>query len=454
MGGTVGIISNQPDIDVYRDNNKVEPHRIYINSYKARAMGEIAVSFNDSRLEHELHQLIGDNPSNIKISTRLYEMDTLAGDVIIAHSAEHNLPLIVYRDGSLILNFDLSMLRHVSYKDSKRPIYTYIPFFNIRIIPTVIRRPISNLLASKQHTFNDREDALAYYRKLNLNSNDFITILLNRVICRYLEKNRPVYQWPEKKRAVFISLHDVDTDGLIKRNKDDPLLSVEKKHGIKATWFFLTTVLERGGEEQLDFLTEDGHEVGWHGYNHDHRLPFGRNTRKRIEHLNRSILVDDRNYPLGMRTPKLLKSKHLYGSLERYCPAMCYDTSFLGGIAPYYLSSESVNHRILEIPTTIPTDILLYNELANLPKNERYEAILKVQIERTKKLIEAGALISIVTHPEDDISERPELLEVYDQYLNYLRSRDDVWFTTAGSLYKYWKENEPDSIHTKAESRE
>lgn len=445
----MGIIPTLRDIDVQHYNKKVEPNRVYINSYKARAMGEIGFSFNDSRLEHELHQLIGDNPSDIRISTRLYEIETLQDDLVVAYSAEYNLPLIVYRNGSIILNFDLTMARQVAYEDSKRPLYTYVPLLNIRTIPTIIRRPISNLLASKQHAFCVLEDALAYYRRLNLNSNDFITILLNKVIRRYLKINMPIYQWPEKKRSVFISLHDVDSNGLINRKKKDPLLSLENKHGIRATWFVLTSALKPVSRDQLTFLIEDGHEVGWHGYNHDHRLPFGRYTRERIKHLNRSVLVDDSNYPLGMRTPKLLKSKHLYRSLERYCPAMCYDTSFLKGIAPHYLSTGSVNHTILEIPTTIPTDIRLYNELANLPKNQRFEAILKVQIERTSKLIEAGGLLSIVTHPEPDLTERPELLEIYDHYLNYLRSRNDIWFTTAGSLYKYWKENEQYSNHTK-----
>jgi hypothetical protein len=46
--------------------------------------------------------------------------------------------------------------------------------------------------------------------------------------------------------------------------------------------------------------------------------------------------------------------------------------------------------------------------------------------------------VTIVTHPEKELSERPELLEVYDQYLSHIRSRSDIWFATAGELYKYW----------------
>jgi hypothetical protein len=44
-----------------------------------------------------------------------------------------------------------------------------------------------------------------------------------------------------------------------------------------------------------------------------------------------------------------------------------------------------------------------------------------------------------VTHPEKDLSERPDFLDLYDQYLSYVRGRSDVWFATAGELFKYWK---------------
>jgi hypothetical protein len=78
------------------------------------------------------------------------------------------------------------------------------------------------------------------------------------------------------------------------------------------------------------------------------------------------------------------------------------------------------------------------NELLTLPRRKRAAAILKAQITRTEQLIEAGGLISIVTHPEEGLSERPDLLEVYDEYLAYIRSRRDVWRTTSGELFSYW----------------
>ena len=203
----------------------------------------------------------------------------------------------------------------------------------------------------------------------------------------------------------------------------------------------MPTALLNKNARAIEFLLESGNEVGWHDHNHDHRLPFKPFADRRVEILRKSCLGRPENYPTGMRTPKLLKSNHLYKLLDRSCPALCYDTSFLRGIVPYNLWLNGRESNILEIPTTVPTDILVYNQLRGLQPSRRSEAILTAQIARTEKLIEAGGLVSIVTHPEKDLTEQPELLNVYDQYLSFISKRKEIWFTTAGELFRYWTGN-------------
>jgi hypothetical protein len=139
-----------------------------------------------------------------------------------------------------------------------------------------------------------------------------------------------------------------------------------------------------------------------------------------------------------MRAPKLLVSQHLFEQLEYSCPMLRYDTSFRNGIVPYPLWLHGRRSKILEIPTTVPTDIHLYNETAGVPRRDRLRMMLESQIARTEKLLAIGGVISIVTHPEEGLSERPDFLDMYDRYLSYIRGRSDVWFATAGELYRYW----------------
>jgi hypothetical protein len=92
----------------------------------------------------------------------------------------------------------------------------------------------------------------------------------------------------------------------------------------------------------------------------------------------------------------------------------------------------------------VPTDIVVWNALGTTPSFRRAAKILEAQIARTKKLIEVGGIISIVTHPEEDLSEKPELLDVYDQYLAYIKSCPDLGIMTGGELFSYWSK---DRVH-------
>jgi peptidoglycan/xylan/chitin deacetylase (PgdA/CDA1 family) len=369
-----------------------------------------------------------------QLSTRMFALDPRPDDDVVLREAMSGLPLVVRRGEDVIVCFDVAATRAYYISDSKRPIYTYIPGFNIHKVPAGIRRPLSNMLKSLQAPPD--VDVVEKYAKLPLTSFEAIAMFIDGLLGGAAETGRP-FHWPAGKRAAFVALHDVDTGGLLRRRQRDGLFMLEEKHQIKSTWFVPTGLL-RQDRSVLDFLVQSGHEVGWHGHNHDHRLPFKPFADQRVQILKKSYFASPDNYPAGMRTPRLLKSRYLYELLERECPALRYDTSVLHGIVPYYLWLNGRPSTILEIPTTVPTDILVYNQLRGVPAAARAEAILAAQISRTNRLLDAGGLISIVTHPETDLSERPDFLQVYDEYLAFIRSQPDVWFTTAGELYKYW----------------
>jgi peptidoglycan/xylan/chitin deacetylase (PgdA/CDA1 family) len=423
------------------------PRAVHVNSARIVSEGVFRPTITSRELNEELTEIAELPPEEFQLSTRIFELDPLESDQVIVRTVGSSLPLIVRRNEDVIVNFDIRATQAFRFGDSKRPIYTYIPGFNIQRIPTVIRRPLSNFV---QSVYSRKKGDIAHdYSKLPLTSFEFVILLLNKVLARGVGYEDLAFQWPPGKRAVFVSLHDVDTGGFLGRRERDPLFRLEQKHQIHSTWFVPTAVL-KGKKESVDFLLQTGNEVGWHGHKHDHRLPFKPYADQHVKMLKNSFLAEPENFPTGMRSPKLMKSTYLFDLLERSCPALRYDTSFSQGIVPYYLWLNGRQSKILEIPVTVPTDIGVYNKLHGIPRRQRSEAILKAQIARTKKLLEVGGIISIVTHPEKDLTERPEFLDIYDQYLFYIKSCPDIWFATAGELFRYWK---GDSSYSAGESQ-
>jgi len=412
------------------------PRPFRVNPGKSFAEGTVRVSITSREVAEEFVRVAGAAAEAFPIAMRIFAFDLRAGDNVVVRVGENGPPLVVSRGGEIIVNFDVEATHAFEFPDSKRPIYTHIPGFNIQRIPTAIRRPLSNLVQSLASS-RRKNGGAGQYRRLPLTDFEFVTLLLACVLENEGAGRRRVFQWPRGKSAAFVSLHDIDTRGFLRRGERDPLYRVEQKHGIRATWFVPTAILG-DRKEALDFLLQTGNELGWHGYNHDHRLPYPPFAEQRVAMLRDSCFAQPASFPLGMRTPRLLKSNHLFDLLDRSCPVLRYDTSFLRGIVPYYLWVNGRRSRILEIPTTVPTDISVYNSLHEVPRAERPKAILDVQIARTKHLLELGGLISIVTHPEKDLTERPELLDVYDQYLAFIRSCPNVWFATAGEVFTYW----------------
>lgn len=415
------------------------PQPIWFDVPPAIAEGSFKAAITSSDLADRVAEACGAAADTFPFSTRIFAFPQREDDEVIVRTADRGLPLIVRRDGKLIFTFDLRATQQFHFLDSKRPIYTYLPRFQICMVPERIRRPVSSLVQRIRGP-KDR-DVSGRYRRLPLTGFEFCLVLLNTIMARGdLERRPQLFHWPSGKRAAFVALHDVDSAGLLQRRERDPLFRIEAEHQIRSTWFVPTGILN-GGDHAIDFLLDSGHEVGWHGHKHDHRDHIEPFAGRAVEALRNSRLARTASYPLGMRLPKLLKSNHIFELLQTSCPALCYDTSFLEGVAPRYLWLNGRQSTILEIPCTVPTDIRVLNELHGVPNARKAAAILKAQIERTERLIELGALISIVTHPERTLSERPDLLDVYQQYLAYIRSCPDIWFATAGEFFTYWTGN-------------
>ena len=141
-----------------------EPVRFHVG--RIAASGPVTPEIVSRDLDDEFSALTGGAARAASLRTRVFDLSLLPGDEVLVRTAGTGLPLIVRRAGELIVNFDLQATQAFSFTDSDRPIYTYVPGFNIHSVPEEVRRPLSNLVQSLRAP--KRVDLPAAYRRLPL----------------------------------------------------------------------------------------------------------------------------------------------------------------------------------------------------------------------------------------------------------------------------------------------
>ena len=191
-----------------------------------------------------------------RVFTRVFERRPRAGDEVLMRATGTHEPMIVRRQGEIVVNYDVRATQAMTIPDSKRPAYTYIPGFNIHAVPEALRRPLSNLVQSLNAP--KKVDVTAAWRRLPLTGFEFTILLLNTIVEREAKSEHwPPFKWPNGKRSPFVALHDVDTAGFLQRRQADPLFRIEARHDIRSTWFVPTAILNRR-PQGVDFLLESG----------------------------------------------------------------------------------------------------------------------------------------------------------------------------------------------------
>ncbi len=270
---------------------------VRLSSDRTVAAGVVRPTVLSSCVRDRFTDMTGLAPETFTPALRILAYESADSDELLATDAISGLPLIVKRGNEILACFDVDATQVLTFTDSARPLYTYVPGFNIQRVPEGIRRPVSN--AVQAFRSRTKSDAATTYGQLSLTDFEFIALLLWAAAAESVESARGAFDWPSGKRAVFVSLHDVDTNRLLRMKERSPLFSVEQKHKIKSTWFVPTALLNRA-PHAADFLLESGNEVGWHGHNHDHRDHVGRFAEVaaqalRASWLNRQTSVRDRD---------------------------------------------------------------------------------------------------------------------------------------------------------------
>ena len=251
------------------------------------------------------------------------------------------------------------------------------------------------------------------------------------------KRNRPLIHrispWPEKKRFAFVITHDVEgKDGL--RHAPN-VAALEKKYGFVASWNIVPELYPIDGRI-VENLKAEGCEIGVHGLKHD-----GREFESREVFEKRIIKI--KQYAsqwkaAGFRSPSTLRNVDWVPDL-----GFDYDSSFHdtdpyepqpGGccsIWPFFIKD------VVELPITLPQDHTLFEILG-------YRDI-SIWRQKTDWIENHRGMVLIDVHPDYLLS--PKQFSLYEQFLVYMRTKQDFWHALPREVARWWRERDASSLN-------
>lgn len=260
------------------------------------------------------------------------------------------------------------------------------------------------------------------------------------------------YSWPDgKKAAVVISL---DFDGPtphLWNTREKPtsalgelelrrfgprqgiwrLMDLFDSLNIKSSVYVPGAMVE-SYPEAVAAIIERGHEIGLHGFMHEHIVEL---EDKDFEHVMERSLSSLAKVgvvnSLGFRSPAWDITERALRILKRFDVA--YDSSLMGADVPYWISG------LVEIPVQWPLDDAIfyrYTPKSQWPPVGPKEVVgsWRLELEGAKRY---GSLFMLTMHPW--MSGRPGRLLALEELLGEFRNDKEIWWTTAKEVAEHHK---------------
>jgi hypothetical protein len=232
--------------------------------------------------------------------------------------------------------------------------------------------------------------------------------------------------WPDGFQWAFVLSHDVEAaagwDAI------DPVLELERSHGVRSAWHLVPKGLYRVDEERVDALTQEGFEVGVHGLHHDGRdlasLPVW------CERLPEMLSAAKRWGAVGFRAPAMHRNWEWMPMLELDYDSSTPDTDPFepqaGGCCTWL---PFFNASIVELPPTLTQDHTLFVILRGDGGAAWSE---KAQFLRSR-----GGMALLVTHP--DYLLAGHILAAYGRFLQEFAADPTAWKVLPREVSAWWR---------------
>ncbi|MFQ6116578.1 MAG: DUF2334 domain-containing protein, partial [bacterium] len=292
-------------------------------------------------------------PAHIPLPAKGF--DELKGEVVAWGICEgEKIPLLSVESGVIFSQYDWDewndYILGEKYRDMIRPFYTRLPFHYHHIVPGTLRNIAARMLLSKRISST-------------IPRNDFPGFPIEQgfeLLHHVYQHNSATHGLESNQPSQIILTHDIDTKDGFKWVKK--IARLEMEYGFRSLW---NVVAHRYKIEYriLDWLVENGFEIGLHGYNHDNKLIFLLESEIRYR-LNQCKGLLSRYQIKAFRSPSWFRNEMLFNVLKEYFQ---YDYSRLdtdivcpGGNGGCLWTKTFSLFGLTYVPTTLPFEAPLF----------------------------------------------------------------------------------------------
>ena len=94
--------------------------------------------------------------------------------------------------------------------------------------------------------------------------------------------------------------------------------------------------------------------------------------------------------------------------------------------------------NLLELPLTMPQDHTLFEILGHKD--------IAIWIQKADWIEKHSGLVLINVHP--DYMDSPQRLQLYEEFLRYMRNKDSMWHALPRDVARWWRERNASTLHT------
>lgn len=216
------------------------------------------------------------------------------------------------------------------------------------------------------------------------------------------------------------------------------ILSLLKKHGIRATFFVPADTIRRH-KEVVREIHANGHEIGHHGDLHESPAHLEPDEERRILEAGiREIENAIGECPKGYRSPAWDLSPNSVGLFEEV--GFLYDSSLMGhDFEPYILEHDGKETNVIEIPVSWELDDaphFLFNFVPYLIGMSAPSKVYEIWSAEFEGAYLNRGVFTLTMHPQ--IIGRFHRLKMLEQLIEYMRGHSGVHFATCSEVAANW----------------